>query len=156
MPTARISRWLLVLLVPLLLVSSVVVLTHVTAVRTKAASTLAYRVTDLGTLSTLGGPWSVASPSNNLGQFVGVSSLANAVNYHAFLWAFGINETGQIAGWSVVNATGESHPFLLTPVSDGVTSSGAVSAVSAQAILASPTAYATACTDYRLAGSRGE
>lgn len=33
------------------------------------------------------------------------------------LWAFGINETGQIVGWGVA-ADGSSHPFLLTPASD--------------------------------------
>jgi probable HAF family extracellular repeat protein len=90
-------------------------------------------------LGTLGGPESVASNLNSCGQIVGsADTVPGVASPHAFLYcdgtmtdlneqlrpgspawtltaAYGINDGGQIVGTGI-NAEGEEHAFLLTPV----------------------------------------
>jgi probable HAF family extracellular repeat protein len=88
-------------------------------------------------LGRLGGNYSEAHDINSYGQVVGVSHTPDMTG-HAFLWtptrpnastgsmidlgtlpggdysqAYGINDQGQVTGWSVVGS--ESHAFLWTP-----------------------------------------
>jgi probable HAF family extracellular repeat protein len=91
-----------------------------------AARAAAYSLNDLGTL---GGSISEANAINNLGQVVGVASLAGDVAQHAFLWKGGpmqdlgtlvggnysvataINDVGQVIGYAYT-AGGEEHAFF--------------------------------------------
>jgi probable HAF family extracellular repeat protein len=93
-------------------------------------------------LGTLGGTYSVASGINASSQVVGYATTTGDIAQHAFLYssgvmhdlnslipsgsgwelllANGINDAGQIVGAGTVN--GQTHAFLLTPVTDRVTS----------------------------------
>jgi len=102
-----------------------------------ATSAMAYyTITDLGTL---GGTVSSAIGMNNSGQVVGESLTGGDVPeegpiYHAFLYtpgtviqdlgtlpggsfsqAQGINDSGQVVGWSFLGGTSTTHAFLYTP-----------------------------------------
>jgi probable HAF family extracellular repeat protein len=93
-----------------------------------------YTLTDLGTLSTLGGTYSVGYAVNDSGQVVGEAATASG-SFHAFLYsggrmldlnsliaagsgftpkqANGISNTGYITGFGTAS-NGQFHAFLLT------------------------------------------
>lgn len=96
---------------------------------------------DAGTLTdigTLGGNYSIGRGISSAGQIIGISSVANDIAHHAFLYTPGkgmadlnalllnpsgwtlhsaaaINDSGQITGWGT-NPNGLTHAFLLSPV----------------------------------------
>ncbi len=89
--------------------------------------------TGLQDLGTLGGENSYAHAVNNSGQVVGCAdvSTSNEVPGHAFLWtattgmqdlgtigngscAFGINDVGQVVGYSTVTTNFDQHAFVWT------------------------------------------
>jgi probable HAF family extracellular repeat protein len=98
-------------------------------------------------LPVAGDPNSAANGANDRGQVVGASgdeifdvspnravlwqdsagtdlnSVIPANSPLYLLWAFGINETGQIVGQGVT-ADGSAHPFLLTPTGNGAAGTG--------------------------------
>jgi probable HAF family extracellular repeat protein len=102
----------------------------------RAASTPQFQIVDLGTLS---GPTSLATAINDGGQVAGVSLTATAGEWHAFVWTQaegmidlgslggtdiyqptlqvnGINESGQVVGWSYTAANDwkSTHAFSWT------------------------------------------
>lgn len=101
-----------------------------------ANAAVLYSIKDLGTL---GGSTSLAGGINASGWVAGASSLAGDTAQHAFLYdgssmfdlnslidprsnwsitdATGINDAGQIAGWSGDLYSGVGHALFLTPLS---------------------------------------